>query len=203
MLRDVNNVMNISQHDDVLNIISMMCTKHNAEYICIAGNMNTDFSRAEFFHTKSLLQFIRNEDLYLPWYHEKGAIVYTYSNTCTNSFSTIDHIFVSRNLTSIIMQYYSLNNEVENQSDHNPVVLALQIDTLKQLPQEIINKRRKKWKEANDNHITMYKKNLHEYLMYLTLPTNCMHCNYISCNDAFTLFIYYAYYVVLIILCTK
>ena len=26
--------------------------------------MNTDFSRAEYFHTKSLLQFIRNEQLY-------------------------------------------------------------------------------------------------------------------------------------------
>ena len=87
-------------------------------------------SRAESFHTKSLLQFIRNEQLYLPPYHEKCAIDYTYSNTCTNTFSTIDHFFVSRNLASI-MQYHSLNNEVDNQSDHNPVVLALQIDTLK------------------------------------------------------------------------
>ena len=167
---DVNDVMNISEYDDVLNTISMMCTKHNAEYICIAGDMNTDFSRAESFHTKSLLQFIRNEQLYLPLYHEKCAIDYTYSNTCTNSFSTIDHFFVSRNLASIIMQYYSLNNEVENQSDHNPIVLALQIDIVKQLPREIINKKRKKWKEANDNHITMYKKNLDEYLMSYYSP---------------------------------
>ena len=81
------------------------------------------------------------------------------------------------------MQYYSLNNEVENQSDHNPIVLALQINIVKQLPREIINKKRKKWKEANDNHITMYKRNLDEYLMSLTLPTNCMHCNYMLCDD--------------------
>ena len=67
--------------------------------------------------------------------------------------------------------------KVENQSDHNSIVLALQIDIVKQLPREIINKKRKKWKEANDNHITMYKRNLDEYLMSLTLPTNCMHCN--------------------------
>ena len=76
------------------------------------------------------------------------------------------------------MQYYSLNNEVENPSDHNLIVLALQIDTLKQLPREIINKKRKKWKEATDNHITMYKRNLDKYLMSLILTTNCMHCNY-------------------------
>ena len=50
------------------------------------------------------------------------------------------------------MQYYSLNNEVENQS-----VLTLQIDTLKQLPREIINKKLKKGKEANDNHMTIDK----------------------------------------------
>ena len=70
------------------------------------------------------------------------------------------------------MQYYSLDNEVENQSLQS----ALQVDILKQLPREIINKNRKKWKEANDNHITMYKRNLDEYLMSFTLPTNCMHC---------------------------
>ena len=29
----------------------------------------------------------------------------------------------------------------------------------------------------------MYKKNLDEYLMSLTLPTNCMHCNYMLCDD--------------------
>ena len=29
----------------------------------------------------------------------------------------------------------------------------------------------------------MYKRNLDEYLMSLTLPTNCMHCNYMLCND--------------------
>ena len=28
---DVNVVMNISEYDDALNTISMMCTKHNAE----------------------------------------------------------------------------------------------------------------------------------------------------------------------------
>ena len=45
MSYDVNDVMNISEYDDVLNTISMMCTKQNADYICIAGDMNTDFSR--------------------------------------------------------------------------------------------------------------------------------------------------------------
>ena len=28
----------------------MMCTKHNAEYMCIAGDINTDFSRADIFY---------------------------------------------------------------------------------------------------------------------------------------------------------
>ena len=56
---DVNDVMNISEYDDVLNTISMMCTKHNAEYICIAGDMNTDFSS----HYYSLLEM--NNYIYL------------------------------------------------------------------------------------------------------------------------------------------
>ena len=72
---DVNYVMNISEYDDVLNTISMMCTKHNAEYMCIAGDMNTDFSRAESFQTKSPLQFIRNEQLYLSLYHENVPLI--------------------------------------------------------------------------------------------------------------------------------
>ena len=75
-------------------------------HVCVWFIKLTDFCIAESFHTKSLLQFIRNEQLYLPLYHEKCAIDYTYSNTCANSFSTIDHFFVLRNLASFY--YYAV-----------------------------------------------------------------------------------------------
>ena len=42
-----------------------MCLHHNAEHICIVGDMNTDISRSHSRHTRLLLQFVENEQLYL------------------------------------------------------------------------------------------------------------------------------------------
>ena len=92
----------------------MICTQNNAEYICIAGDMNTDLSRIYSWHTSSLLQFIENEDLYIPLYHADANVDSTYHSTSVNAFSIIDHIFVSKSLSMYITDYVSLSEEIEN-----------------------------------------------------------------------------------------
>ena len=51
-----NETENLDEYD-ILTEISMICTQNNAEYIFIAGDMNTDLSRINSWHTSSLLQF--------------------------------------------------------------------------------------------------------------------------------------------------
>ena len=108
----------------------MICTQNNAEYICIAGDMNTDLSRINSWHTSSLLQFIENENLYIPLYRTDSNVDSTYHSISVNAFSIINHIFVSKSLSMYITDYVSLSEEVENQSDHSPVLLAMNIDII-------------------------------------------------------------------------
>ena len=60
-------------------------------------------------------------------YHETADVSYTYSNNYNEAFSTLDHILLSKSLSDYIVNYSSLRENVENQSDHAPVVLSLKI----------------------------------------------------------------------------
>ena len=42
---DCNDVNNLQEFENILSEISMICLNNNAEYVCIAGDMNTDLSR--------------------------------------------------------------------------------------------------------------------------------------------------------------
>ena len=55
MLVDCNDVSNLQEFENIISEISMICLNNNAEYVCIAGDMNTDLSRTNSWHTKSVL----------------------------------------------------------------------------------------------------------------------------------------------------
>ena len=90
----------------------MTCLNNNAEYVCIAGDMNTDLSRTNSWHTKSVLLFIDNENLYNALHHPRAKVAYTYVNNYTSTYSTIDHIFKSKSLSTCIDNYYTLCEEL-------------------------------------------------------------------------------------------
>ena len=71
----------------------MICLNNNAEYVCIAGDMNTDLSRTNSWHTKSVLQFIDNENLYNALHHPRAKVAYTYVNSYTSTYNTRKIIF--------------------------------------------------------------------------------------------------------------
>ena len=56
---DNNTTENLNEYDNILAKISMICTQNNAEYICIAGDMNTDLSRINSWHTSSLYSLLK------------------------------------------------------------------------------------------------------------------------------------------------
>ena len=62
---DNSDVNSITDYENVLSEISSLCLHHNAEHICIVGDMNTDISRSHSRHTRLLLQFVENDQLYL------------------------------------------------------------------------------------------------------------------------------------------
>ena len=101
----------------------MLCLKHVAENICIAGDMNTDLSRLSSWHTQAIKQFVEHEDMHCVMESPCADVDYTYINTFTNTYSIIDHFFVSTSLIKHIESYYSICDEVENNSDHQTMRL--------------------------------------------------------------------------------
>ena len=57
----MNTVDNLEEYEDVLNEESIIISSNNALYVCIAGDLNTDFSRAKSWHTRSLNNFNEHE----------------------------------------------------------------------------------------------------------------------------------------------
>ena len=105
---DCNEVNNLNEFDSILNEISALCTTHNVEHICLLGDMNTDFARLHSWHTQALNRFVDYEDLYILLYHDNADVSYTYSNNYNESFSILDHIFLSKSISDYIINYSSL-----------------------------------------------------------------------------------------------
>ena len=102
---DINDLDNLSEYDSLFSENSALCIKIDVQNLCVLGDINTDLSRSYSLHTQSLLRFIENEDLFITWNHSCAEISYIYCNTYTNSFSIIDHIFVSQSLSGYIHKY--------------------------------------------------------------------------------------------------
>ena len=131
---DCNESQNLNEFDNILSEISLLCIKYNSEYVCIAGDLNTDFTRPNSWNTKSMNAFIENKNLYAVVKHVKTNVDYTYFNDFNSTCRVIDHMFVSDNLSGYINEYYSLNEELENQLDHSSLVLTLKLDRIKHVP---------------------------------------------------------------------
>ena len=109
-------------YENVLSEISSLCLHHNAEHICIVGDMNTDISRSHSRHTRLLLQFVENEQLYLALNFSNKNVKYTYYNNYHHMHSIIDHFILSQCLFDLIISYHSI---CEDLSDHSPLCLCL------------------------------------------------------------------------------
>ena len=108
--------------------------------------------------------------MYISLYHETADVSYTYSNNYNEAFSTLDHILLSKILSDYIVNYSSLRKNVENQSDHAPVVLSLNIfiQSHSYTPSNHIPC--KNWNNANHNQIDTYKSVLDDNLSVIDIP---------------------------------
>ena len=100
-------------HDDIENIV-------------IAGDFNTDLSRASSLHCASLLDFCDCRDLKILQFCNVSEVDFSYMNACTNVTSLIDHFIVSDALFFSVMRYECLH-QGHNLSDHSPILLTLSV----------------------------------------------------------------------------
>ena len=181
---DCNEVNNCNEFQSILNEISALCITNNVEHMCVLGDMNTDFSRTHSWHTQALNRFIDHENLYNALQHSSSNVSYSYSNSYSQCYSILDHIFLSKSLSHYIVNYYSKCDEVENQSDHAPIVLELDIPIDHHIHVPINYKPRKKWNIASNDQIGNYKLALDNSLTQIVMPDDCLECTSMLCDSS-------------------
>ena len=179
---DINDLRNIAEYESILLEISTLCIKHSVQYMCLLGDMNTELSRCT---SKTLTRFIEHESLYITLNHSCADVSYTCCNSHNNVFSTIDYIFISQNLCDYVVKYCSLCDEIDNQSDHVPLVLAINIvsETEHMKVSTEIHAPRKVWNRTNSEHINDYRMRLDDCLLSFTLPFDCLQCTDLVCTN--------------------
>ena len=84
-----------------------------------------------------------------------------------------------------VVKYCSLCHEIDNQSDHVPLVMALNIESeteLMNVSKKIYTPRRI-WNRTNREHINDYRMSLDDCLLSFTLPFDCLQCTDLVCTN--------------------
>ena len=86
------HVDNLKEYKDLLNEVSIIISNNNALYVCIAGDLNADFSRATSWHTRSLNNLIEHE---CGSEFSNSKVDYSYCNIAFAHASMFVHIAVA------------------------------------------------------------------------------------------------------------
>jgi exonuclease III len=123
----------------------------------IGGDFNVDFSR-NLINTVALRSFCDDQSLTAADGFHNSSIDYTYNFNMT-CFSTLDHFLVSCILFNSCLTSVSVIHDVNNLSDHEPIIMGLELAVVRSaIPRNIVNDRRKvSWDIANDSHIRNYR----------------------------------------------
>ena len=175
---DNNSIGSLHVYVDTLTQMSAICSKYNAEYICIGGDMNTDLTRLHSQNTLSLNNYVVTEELKFALHHSISSVVHTFSSFSTSSFSILDHFIVNEFLFNRI-QCYVTCDDIENQSDHLPLLITLDIDIsivndVVINPPSTVRVPRQQWDRADITDRANYHDYLDNLLMSLHLPIHSL-----------------------------
>ena len=150
--------------------------KQDAEHICIPGDINAELTQQNSWHTNGIKRIITDESFYFA---HKHPIEYRYFNTTYNIFTIIDNFIVTKHMYDSIIRHNSLCDEVDNQSDHCPNVLALNIDVYKTIHIPTVHRSSKQWNRASESDKSIYRNeldnclNVYTYLLFQLIVIIC------------------------------
>lgn len=113
---------------EILDQIRGVWRAKSLDFIIMVGDLNTDLTRQNSFHTLSLINFAEEESLNFGLRHPIANVDYTYESASNNARSLLDHVIVSANIFQRIIEY-SVHHSVDNLSDHDPVTLEMKLET--------------------------------------------------------------------------
>jgi hypothetical protein len=129
--------------------------------VCLAGDFNSDFGRTTP-NTQELTEFCTAENFVPLINNEKSTVNYTFEAAC-GTLSCIDHIIVTENFVNSVNAYYCIE-DVDNLSDHLPVVVELDFPSDYNKDCTTQNTTKCAWYKASIKDISKYKSILDTHL---------------------------------------
>ena len=115
----------INEYNFVLSCIEAAEQKYKPTYVIVGGDYNTDLSRVNSLHTKSLQTFCDLNNLQCV--NTIGRpISYTFRSDMNSATSTIDHFVLSPELASRVNKYCTVD-DIDNMSDHLPLCMYIDL----------------------------------------------------------------------------
>ncbi len=175
---------NCDEYEMVLNEMSEVCTRVNADHIIIGGDLNTDFRR-KGYRAQKLKSYIANESMLSCAQFGCADIPYTYESKQNGTRSILDHFIVTENLFSYISEHYVIDH-IDNTSDHLPLYIKFNIYVnYCEIPVKNNHSslfRQYLWKSATHEQINAYALTLDSYLDNIFIPVDALNCSAPACN---------------------
>lgn len=170
---------NLCVTQDVLSEVSAICQAHDATYVVVTGDLNTDFGR-DTLQTRELKQFCDSESLLPCIDSDLARINYTFENSAGYR-SIIDHCLVSQNIVGFLKSYFDYDS-INNSSDHVCVFAKFQIECHYAVHRPVQTDRKVLWYKASINDIDAYKLAVVEKLDSIVLPSEALDCKLLDCK---------------------
>jgi len=165
----------------VLSLVEDIIENNGDCHIILGGDFNVDFTR-DRTHTALLTSFCDNTGLFPSSRHALYDIDYTY-NFSMKRFNILDHFIVSDTLFNTCLAGVSVFHDVDNLSDHDPIVLRLNIDVKSIALVERVFTPRVSWVKASDDDISNYRAILVHNLKCMHFPAAALLCMNMNCTD--------------------
>ena len=177
---DGGNYGNVNEYQDVLSEISVISQNNDASNIIIAGDFNTSFNRNSP-QSNELRRFCTNEDLEVCRNLACAKVSYTFECMRSHSRTEIDHCLVSSGLSCYVKDYHVLD-DVDNMSDHLPLVTQFDIACEYLETRNPTVKRKPAWYKVDIRHVELYKQWLKNELGSIIIPMHAVRCKDVWCT---------------------
>ena len=172
---------NCDEFVDTLAIIEDVIQNNSDCHVVLGGDFNVDFCR-DWVHTALLDDFCTESSLMPIIRHTSCNIDYTYHFNMSR-FSVLDHFILSGTLFDECVSSALVLHEVDNLSDHDPVMMHLNIDVSLIAGCHRVFTPRVSWVKASDIDLTNYRAALSSNLLSIHLPTAALLCSDLRCTD--------------------
>ena len=167
---------------DQLSIIESIIDNNSDRHVVVGGDFNVDLHRA-WTHTAMLDSFCMNLGLNISLRHAKCQIDYSY-NFNMSRFNVLDHFLLSDMLFDKSIDSISVSHDVDNLSDHEPILLKLLLNVQCIGFADKIYTPRVSWAKATDDNLREYQAMLTQTLQRIELPTDALLCKDMKCSSA-------------------